>query len=451
MATYLTSNIFSDIYVGGNCVVKGTMTVSGGGGVTQWTTSGTNIYYTTGNVGIGTATAPGYPLDVYGAGRFLGLAGAGTWSLAATTGSGTNGRVADVSFYSTFTSFPGDVGQRRTADITAGFSTSTWGTEYMAFGVGNGGGSNDAQTVTLEKMRITSVGNVGIMTNAPGYPLHVVGDINFTGSLRQNGTVYAPSSQWTGTATNPIYYVPFVGIGSTLTPTANLMVTGNVFVSNAIQTTNIVAAGFTSNATTTTFTCDTLSMPFVNATQVTVASSVGIGTTLPTSALHVIGQITGNFPVHLSMYGGPSYYNSSGVLVNPTIATGQYYYLLWPSSGLTSQNWIPSYTNTTRLTIPYNGIYSVKFTFQSGAATSPTYEIFISKNLNNGGDLNPADDKLLASAAIVTSHTTISATAYLLTSDFINFGTYIGSGSGFSGTTAGTRCTANVTLIQRIS
>lgn len=229
MATYLTSNIFSDIYVGGNCVVKGTMTVSGGGGVTQWTTSATNIYYTTGNVGIGTATAPAYPLDVYGAGRFLGSAGAGTWSLAATTGSGTSSRVADVSFYSTFFNFPGDVGQRRTADITAGFSAGTWGGEYMAFGVGNGGAANDTQNVTLEKMRITSAGNVGILTNAPGYPLHVVGDINFTGSLRQNGTVYTPASQWTGTTGNPIYYAPFVGIGSTATPTASLMVTGNVF------------------------------------------------------------------------------------------------------------------------------------------------------------------------------------------------------------------------------
>jgi len=291
MATYLTSNIYSDIYVGGNCVVKGTMTVSGGGGTTQWTTSGTSIYYTTGNVGIGTATAPAYPLDVYGAGRFLGSAGTATWSVAATTGSGTSSRVADVSFYSTFFNFPGDVGQRRTADITAGFSAGTWGGEYMAFGVGNGGAPNDAQTVTLEKMRITGAGNVGILTNAPSYPLHVVGDINFTGSLRQNGTVYAPSSQWTGAGGSPIYYVPFVGIGSTLTPAANLMVTGNVFVSNAIQTTNIVAAGFTSNATTTTFTCDTMSMPFVNATQVTATSSVGIGTTLPTQALDVYGSM----------------------------------------------------------------------------------------------------------------------------------------------------------------
>lgn len=291
MATYLTSNIFSDIYVSGNCVVKGTMTVSGGGGTTQWTTSGTNIYYTAGNVGIGTATAPAYPLDVYGSGRFLGSAGAGTWSLAATTGSGTSSRVADVSFYSTFFNFPGDLGQRRTADITAGFSSGTWGNEYMAFGVGNGGATNDAQNVTLEKMRITSAGNIGIMTNAPNYPLHVVGDINFTGSLRQNGTIYTPTSQWTGTTGNPIYYAPFVGIGSTAAPTANLMVTGNIFASNAIQTTNIISAGLTSNATATTFTCDTMSIPFINATQITATSSVGIGTTLPAYTLDVYGSM----------------------------------------------------------------------------------------------------------------------------------------------------------------
>jgi hypothetical protein len=180
-----------------------------------------------------------------------------------------------------------------------------------------------------------------------------------------------------------------------------------------------------------------------------VNSRLGVGTNGPSTGLHVTGQILGGFPVHLSLYGTPSYYNSAGTLANP-IVLSTYYYLLWPSSGLTSKNWTPSYTTTMRLGIPYNGLYSIKFTYQTGTATTPSYEIFISKNLGNGTDLNPGDDRLLA-CAVVSNHITITATAYLVTTDFINFGLFVGSGSGFTGSTAGARCTVNATLLQRTS
>ena len=274
MATYLTSNIFSDIYIGGNCVVKGTMTVSGGGGTTQWTTTGTNIYYNTGNVGIGT-NAPEVKLDITDSSLVIAPT---TFTGAANYGVFFRHGFSTANFYNCSILAFDHSGDNNPDGISInGYD-----------GVSICTGANTRQ----ERVRVLgTTGYVGILTNAPGYPLHVAGDINFTGSLRQNGTVYAPSSQWTGAAGSTIYYVPFVGIGSTLTPTANLMVTGNIFVSNAIQTTNIVAAGFTSNATTTTFACDTMSVPFVNATQVTAASSVGIGTTLPVQALDVYGSM----------------------------------------------------------------------------------------------------------------------------------------------------------------
>jgi Ca2+-binding RTX toxin-like protein len=50
------------------------------------------------------------------------------------------------------------------------------------------------------------------------------------------------SSQWTGTAGSPIYYVPNVGIGSSTTSGTNLYVTGNIYASNSITTSNITIA-----------------------------------------------------------------------------------------------------------------------------------------------------------------------------------------------------------------
>ena len=67
--------------------------------------------------------------------------------------------------------------------------------------------------------------------------------------------VAVTSSQWTGQPGSSIYYIPGVSIGSSNDATANLQVTGNVYVSNAITTTNVFATryygdgGFLSNIT----------------------------------------------------------------------------------------------------------------------------------------------------------------------------------------------------------
>jgi len=61
------------------------------------------------------------------------------------------------------------------------------------------GGSNSTNLIfktassgtESEAMRIDSSGNVGIGDPTPSYKLDVTGDINFTGTLRQNGTEFA--------------------------------------------------------------------------------------------------------------------------------------------------------------------------------------------------------------------------------------------------------------------
>ena len=66
------------------------------------------------------------------------------------------------------------------------------------------------------KMSIDSGGNVGIGTQSPGYKLDVAGDINYTGTLRQNGTpVSLGGSQWTTSGSNIYYNSGNVSIGTT--------------------------------------------------------------------------------------------------------------------------------------------------------------------------------------------------------------------------------------------
>ncbi len=71
-------------------------------------------------------------------------------------------------------------------------------------------------------------GNVGIGITNPSYRLSVVGDINFTGSLYQNGTLFTSgggSSQWVTTSVG-INTLSNVGVGTT-NPTSKLTVTGD--------------------------------------------------------------------------------------------------------------------------------------------------------------------------------------------------------------------------------
>jgi hypothetical protein len=130
-------------------------------------------------------------------------------------------------------------------------------------------------TTNIGTLNVTSI-SVSGSTPTSGYVLSTTG----TGLAWIAGGG-GGSSQWSGTAGTPIYYAPFVGIGSTATPTATLMVTGNIYASNAVQTTNIVAAGFTSNSTTTSFNYDTLTVPYLSVTS-----------TLSVSGLSVAGQIS---------------------------------------------------------------------------------------------------------------------------------------------------------------
>ena len=152
-------------------------------------------------VGIGTSILNSNKAVIEG-----GVAGTHSSTLALKTGSGANSKVADLAFYGTFVTPTEDQGQRRTADITSGFSTANWGTEYLAFGVG---GASDAANVASEKMRIDSAGRVTTPNQPAFMAYHDGGDINYTSTINIDNVLFNDGNCYN--ATNSTFTAPIAG------------------------------------------------------------------------------------------------------------------------------------------------------------------------------------------------------------------------------------------------
>lgn len=253
----------------------------------QWTTTGSNVYYNTGSVGIGTNAISGQ-LHVYGT---------TTPTLVIGGASAANNQVQI-----TYTQMaPG--------------SSSNYGSLQM----NNVGGI----------LNWTANAMVGIGKTNPAYTLDVNGSVNVTGSFYVNGAAFSGSSQWTTSGSTINYTAGNVGIGTSpsaplhvVASTANYGNNGTVQITNTNSNPsgcltitspnmtagtnneisfgqsatsynmawiafNYIGAGSSSNYTEFSH-WGTNNHPLV----VTAGGNVGIGTTAPVSLLHVNGTAT---------------------------------------------------------------------------------------------------------------------------------------------------------------
>jgi len=116
--------------------------------------------------------------------------------------------------------------------VVSGISTFTNGPVLIGSGTSTG--------TALQRLQVDGgayvSSNLGIGTTNPQYKLDVVGDINFTGTFRQNGDQFV-ASRWTSGSGDNIYRLSNVGIGTT-NPTSKLYVIGDANITGVLTALN---------------------------------------------------------------------------------------------------------------------------------------------------------------------------------------------------------------------
>jgi len=202
---------------------------AGAGGGGQWNSNNSNVFVgATSNVGIQTTT-PAYPLDVAGSIRASNLI---LTSLNQTIKLLSPAVTAGENY---FISMGCNNAPANCANVYFNYIGNNNSSNSLQFGFWNN--SDVFRIFHTSNARVLNKFGVGFTgCNQPVYALDVVGDVNFTGALRSNGTAIslASATAWSVSACN--VYVGAnsnVGIGVTA-PTYPLDVSGSLHTNNAL-------------------------------------------------------------------------------------------------------------------------------------------------------------------------------------------------------------------------
>ena len=193
---------------------------------------------------------------------------------------------------------------------------------------------------------------IGIANTAPTYQLDVTGDINFSGDLFQNGTLYSGGgggggdSNWlSGTGGNLSYTKGNVGIGTTA-PTFKLDITGNLRATTGITTGSIYA----SNG--------------IFGPIITTNGNVGIGTSSPSQVLDILTNSNEELGIALSNSntGGNSRINFNMFVGHSTSGNAGQIYASTSDPTLTFRTYS---ANTSGISLLTGGAAPIKFNIQN--------------------------------------------------------------------------------------
>jgi hypothetical protein len=190
-------------------------------------------------------------------------------------------------------------------------------------------------------------GNIGIATTNPQYTLDVIGDINFTGTFRQNGSQFV-ASRWSSGVNDDIYRL-----------------NGNI----GIATTNPLNPLQVGSGTTIVI-IDSL-------------GDLGIGTATATSKLHVIGDARVSGVITATSFFG----NGSGL-------TGLSAGLTISDNTSTNSTFYPSFTSSTSGIVTTVIVSSTKLTFNPSTGTLTATALAESSSIAFKENINPIENAL---------------------------------------------------------
>jgi hypothetical protein len=395
--------------VSGNAVDGGTISNFSSTGIDDNAASTAVTINSSGNVGIGTTT-PASPLEVWG-----GTSDASRVIQFDFPGNGVAGDLTRSIVGTWKINQPNYIGSR----IDLGLSNPGAHTSpFIALRTGPWEGFPSNSDVTVERMRITSSGNVGIGTTSPAQKLSVAGTIeSMTGGFKfpdgTTQTTAASAGQWTTSGSDVYRSSGNVGIGTT-SPAAQLDMTdalkntgGSVspyYVAGSKRDIFLTSnAWYSGNATWNVIESslpswriglwsespfDAMSFDHRAAgagastwsTFMTVGSSgnVGIGTATPQAKLHVSGTI--KTARRDALWGGGAAFGSGSTIYaytfgNPTPSPNNL-------SGYVTYNY--SSTNGDSWTILKSGVYNIHVNFCFSATTTVFLDRNTAPNLSYG-------------------------------------------------------------------